>query len=155
MFPAIPSFLSNIILVVTNKISWAFRCPRKREEKNWQTIGKKIIFALSYLRMLKLLLKGNVPSAVNQKTSSSCNAINLSANMSTLINLHVLCALGSLPKRLKSGKRKRKTEEWTSETNRYPSLVPQHSQAPHNCRYDLIPWKNPCPCRARHLNNDS
>jgi len=60
---------------------------------------------------VEIALKINLPSAVNQKTSCLCNAINLSANMSTLINLPVLYASISLAQRLKSGEKSAEIEE--------------------------------------------
>ena len=93
-------------------------------ENHWQSVGNEIIFVLLFLRMLNLLWKTSLPPAVNQAKSCSCNAINLIANMSIVINLPALCASISLPKRLKSGKRSAEIEEWNCETNGSLVVVP-------------------------------
>jgi len=93
-------------------------------ESHWQSVGNRIIFVLMYPRMFKLPWKIGLPSVVNQATSCLCNAINVIANMSTLINIPVLCASISLAKRLKSGKTTAEIEEWNCETNGSLVVVP-------------------------------
>jgi hypothetical protein len=98
--------------------------PLKERRKPLSRCTGKNYFCSVVSEDVEIALINNLPSAVNQKTGCLCNAINLSANMSTLINLLVLCASISLPKRLKSGKKSAEIEEWNSETNGSLVVVP-------------------------------